>query len=75
MKKLMLLTAFLGTIITLMLAQTATTSTSQTLPKAAVEMKKDSIEPVHAIGRGTPKKGQTAAPPPRMDGIRDTTRH
>ena len=75
MKKLMLLSAFLGTIITFMLAQTATVPTSQTLPKATIEMKKDSIEPVHAIGRGTPKKGQTAAPPPRMNATRDTTGH
>ena len=71
----MLLTAFLGTIITLMLAQTATMPTTQSLPKATVELKKDTIEPVQAIGRGTPKKGQTAAPAPRMTGSADTTGH
>ena len=76
MKKLMFLTAFLGTTtLTLMLAQIAKTSTLQPFPKATIDMKKDTSEPNQAIGRGTPKKGLTAAPPPRMDGTRDTTGH
>ena len=77
MKKLMFLTTFLGTMtLTLMLAQIVTTSTTpQPFPKATIEVKKDTIEPNQAIGRGTPKKGLTAAPPPRMDGTRDTTGH